>query len=117
MTAAIRFRQFITQFLCRRPHNMIVLACIEMDLVQCVAVTRKYNGDIESMGEAGFIVDTSARSVISMCEIRNYKARPSYFGYDFITYLTHVFLLIDAKCFISGVSDRWVDAIFPHFGH
>ena len=96
---------------------MIILTCVEMDLVQYVLTTRKYDWKTEPMGKSRLIVDTPPRAITSMRKICNYKARSTNFRYDLIVYLIHVLLLINAHGLISSIYDRGMDTIFPQVRH
>ena len=94
----------LPQFLRRFPTDVIVLACIEMDIVvvQHILSTGKKNLDTESMCKASFVIDTSARPVLSLGKISDNKAGSPNFGNDLgrLSYVV-MFLLIDSDCFVS----------------
>ena len=65
----------------------------------------------ESIRKSCFVINASARTILSLREICYNKMGSSEFGDNFIVYLVCVFLLIDSNCFIPGLADRRLDAM------
>ena len=107
----------LPQFLRRFPTNVIVLACIEMDIVvvQHVPSTGKKDLDTASMCKASFVIDTSASSILSLGEISDNKARAFDFGNDPVVYLVVMFLLINPDRFVSCIFNSKFNTFFPCF--
>ena len=85
----------LPQFLWRFPNNVIVLACIEMDVFSNASSLQVKNDlNPESMCKAGFVIDTPARPVLSLGKISDNKARASDFGND-LGRLSYCYVLAD----------------------
>ena len=69
------------------------------------------------MRETRLVIDASARSAISMREVRNDKAGSLYFRDYLVVNLVYVFYPIDAFCFISGGFNSRPDTILIDIVH
>ena len=63
------FCEAVSQFLQCLPNNVRVLARVKVDFLQRIFSAGKDHWDIESMSKAGFVVDSTARSSLPLCEV------------------------------------------------
>ena len=106
----------ITQFLWV-PGDVVVLARVEVDLVDDILSATEYDRNVMTVGEPRFVVHASSCPGFTVREVRNDEPGSPKFGDDLVVYLVDMLLAIDSDGFVARIRDSRLYGLLPDLIH